>query len=255
MTTKTGVEHLICFHHNLHNLSAFFDDNQLPDSLRVVTATDGIMRIQVNTQLTRNKTGFVGKPRLSTMMLKGVTEKLAVPSIGIPNNGKEIHLKMDFGNVSFMQLFKKDNYHGIDRPLFFGHQFLEDMKHRVMQTYYATNTMFTHAAGTIMSPILTPDFVKELLEKEKISIKQGVHKETTYTLVKTTTNDNIKKVINCGLIVRRANVYYNKEKKEDVSYYVITATGRVMVFEGDNSDFETPVKTGYLLLSNPAKAK
>lgn len=255
MTTKTGVAHLVCFHHNLHNVGGFFDDDKIADSLRVITATDGIMRIQVTTQLTRNKTGFVGKPRVATMMLKGITEKLMVPSIGIPNGGKEILLKMDFGNVSFTQRFKKDNHHSVDRPLFFGHQFLEDMKHRVMQTYYATNTIISHATGTVMSPILTPDFVKELLEKEKISIKQGIHKETTYTLVKTTTNENIKKVINCGLIVRRANVYYNKEKKEDISYYVITATGRVMVFEGDNTDFENPVKTGYVLLTNPTKAK
>jgi len=254
MTTKTGVAHLVCFHHNLHNVGGFFDDGKIADSLSVVTATDGIMRIQVTTQLVRNNTGFIGKPRLSSMMLKGITDKLLVPSIIIPNDNKEILLKMDFGNVSFTQLFKKDNYHSVDRPLLFGHQFLESMKHRVMQTYYATNTMIAHGTSP-MSPILTPDFVKELLEKEKISIKQGVHKETTYTLVKTTTNDNIKKVINCGLIVRRANVYYNKEKKEDVSYYVITATGRVMVFEGDNTDFENPVKTGYVLLTNPTKAK
>lgn len=242
---KTYITH----HDALPNIKYVFQE-MYADNVETIIATDGVRGHAINTELKRTKTDFSGKPIIGSTFLRGLDIKPLMPTISIPHDlSYAANLTLDFGGVSFTQKFRRrEGYKDFD-AVFFGAVLLDDTHHRIMQTYLRFQS---NNVASAREPLLNPIVIKQVLEKgEYITVfpTRAIKME----LVKETTNEHIKKVTNCGLIIKRTATFFNKERKEDISYYVITATGRVMVFEGEHNTFDTPAKTGYVLLSDPIK--
>lgn len=245
------VSVLICYHHDLtHVQKTWGVDGVLPKSIHTIVATDGTNRAQIKTDLTRNKTGFSGKPIIASAMLKGIKDKPLVPELSISHGEhQKVVAKMDFGDVSFTQVFTR---HAKDRhceSVFFGAVLLQDLGHRLHQTWMYKETPLNHNA-TI--PVLSPLHIRAMLRQPVFKII-GPHRETHYEVVRETTNPHVEKMKDSGLIVKRTTIFFNKERKERIEMYVISATGSFRVFEGENTNFEKETKTGYVLLTDPVK--
>lgn len=242
---KTYITH----HDALPNIKYVFQE-MYADNIDTIIATDGVRGHAINTELKRTKTDFSGKPIIGSTFLRGLNIKPLMPTISIPHDlSYATNLTLDLGGVSFTQKFRrKEGYKDFD-AVFFGAVLLDDTHHRIMQTYLYRDT--THYASKA-DPLLPPSNIKRILEQGSYTISTP-HRGVKMELVKETTNANIEKVKDCGLIIKRTTTFFNKEKKEDISYYVITATGRIMVFDGEHTTFDTPAKTGYVLLSDPIK--
>lgn len=247
------VKTLIMYHGGLPDVKRTIR-NMYADPMQIETlvATNGIHNHTLVTDLIRTKTDFRGKPKISSIYLKGIEGKHLMPTISVPHDVENgVDLTLDLGGVSFTHKFRRlSGNPGFD-AVFFEHLLLDHTHHRIMQTYFTRNIGFNPNSP---SPLLAPTFVKNILEQGEIT-HRGKGRDVKFELVKETTNDNISKVIGCGLIIKRTVIFFNKERKEDISYYVITATGCVIVFDGEHTTFERPAKTGYVLLTDPIKVK
>lgn len=246
---EVGV--VICFHHDLPNVQKTFGiDTVFPESVHTVIATDGTNRAQIKTALTRNKIGFAGKPIIASQMLKGIKTKPLVPELSIKHGDHQrVTAKLDFGDVSFTQVFTR---HAKDRhceSVFFGSVLLQDLSHRLHQTWLYKETK-VNSNSTI--PVLAPWQVRAMLRQPVFKII-GPHREIHYQVVRETTNPHVEKMKDSGLIVKRSVIFFNKERKERIEMYVISATGSFRVFEGEDTNFEKETKTGYVLFADPIK--
>lgn len=247
------IKTLIMYHSNIPNAKQMLRDMYAnPETVERLVATNGIHNHCITTELHRTKTDYSGKPKIASIYLKGIEGKHLVPTISVPHDVENgVNLTLDLGGVSFTQKFRrKQGYRDFD-SVFFEQVLLDDLHHRIMQTYLYRD--FGHYSSKA-DPLLTPSNVKRILEQGFYAISTP-HRGVKMELVKETTNANIEKVKDCGLIIKRTVTFFNKERKEDISYYVITATGRVMVFDGEYTTFDTPAKTGYVLLTDPPKVK
>lgn len=245
------VSTVICYHHDLPRIQETFGEGVVfPENVTNIVAVDGTNRAVLKTTLLRNKEGFSGKPVISSMMLKGIKEKPLTPELSIKHGeSNRVVAKLDFGDVSFTQVFTRFPKDRHCESVFFGGNLLDATNHRLYQTYLHREAVMNNNS---LIPVLSPRFVRTMLRQPVFKIL-GPHREIHYEVVRETTNQHVEKMKDSGLIVKRATVFFNKERKEHIEMIVISALGSFRVFEGEHTNFEKETKTGYVLLTDPVK--
>jgi len=247
---KDEIGTIIMFHHDLPRANVAYngDLKKLPDSVHTLIATDSSSRHQFVTHLNRTKKGFEGTPKLKSFHLKGIGDKLVVPSILIPPEDNRVVLTLDLGGVSFTQIFTRHPADQHCESVFFGGRLLADLSHRIHITYMRNLNRQADVAALVMYP----GVLKKIMQQGEIKFNNS-QRETKIELVKETTNKHIVRVQDSGLILKRTTTIYNKDRKVYIDYIVVSATGSMRLFEGENTTFEREAKTGYVLLTDLPK--
>lgn len=250
MTNKVST--IVMFHNDLPMANKVFlsgeTSNIIPESVNTLIALDSNGQETVKTVLDRTKKGFLGKPVISSLLLKGM-DKINTPTIFVPKETEgTVILTYHVGNRSFTQRYSKNAVDSESNSRLFGYNLVNTLLKRVELTYkkFQDNTVD-------IGYFLTPYKLNRFLTDGYLNVQNENGRRTYYRPVTVTTNQHIMKLKGAGLIIKRTKEWYNKERKEHVDYLVISASGLIRIFEGENSTFEKPIETGYVLLADLPK--